>query len=174
MKKLPLYLIMLFFIVGCASNVKMVDKFGNSVPNTVYTTKALGDTGMFAVFYFANYQEKKDLDGTTIYTPMFPEWREKATIKKDSRLEMVVEIYNPKEMTYLVYSRIGVDKKIGVFKDSIGKMDSLNRSNQPQRRLVLELPTTMIAEHIFYILEITSTEGVVIFNVGPFKYSVES
>jgi hypothetical protein len=172
MKKVVMFSIMLLFIVGCASTTKVVDRLGKSVPDKLYVSKSVGDLEMTAVFYFVAYKKEKDLDGVFISTPLYPEWRVKHKFVKDSEVEMIVEVYNPKELPYFIYSRLAVDKKMDMFKSEV-RGDILFKSNKPQRSYKFKLPTAVIADNIRYIVDVMSEEGGVILSAGPFNYSVE-
>lgn len=163
----------LAMLLACTQKVNLVDSFGRPVPDPSYRTSDISGTGLSSIFYFVKYEKKKDMDGSSILTPSYLEWRKKHIFKVGDEVEIFIEMYNTKEIEYLVYDRIAVDVKIGQFTDSSMRTNRNSMSNQSYRQYRFIIPTGMKAENVMYMVDITNPEGGMLFHIGPFKYSIE-
>ena len=169
-------LLLIFIIsltVACVQKVNLVDSLGRPAPNPSYTSNDLTGSQLNAMFYFVKYEKKKDIDGSVSLIPVYLEWRKKHTFKKNDEVEMHIDMYNPKEMEYWIYARLAIDQRVGQFKDSAVVINRNGYSKAEYRQYRFVIPTNTKAEQVVHIVDVANSDGIQIFHIGTFKYSIE-
>lgn len=158
---------LLFFIISCAPNVKMIDEHGKRLPDSYYVLNTIN--GLKLTITYVNYDEHKDLDKTILYDPVFLKVHTEQTIKANTKFEAIVQVYNPQLKKYNILERF-------ILEDSTNKYDFYQHSALSQaefRQFNLRLPTGSNVEKCNHEILIYDDKGEQVFFFGPMKYVVK-
>ena len=167
-------LMAMMFLVGCATvRPQFVDPTGRKLPNPSYTLQVIGDP-MHIIFYYASFEEVKDVDGTMISKPTYQSFLKHHDFyaNKVKAVTLVIEVNNPNETEYSLYETVDVKIRKGQTNTTEVQMGGeVNSSILPYRQFVYPLPfgenIREVDHHVsFYV------NNMEVARIGPFRYNL--
>jgi len=163
--------IILLFLLGCSSNVQLVDQAGRDYPEPNYFLQST-QKPIAVLYYFTIYKDEIDLDGTKIPIPKNLSIHEKIALNGNnySALVMTIEVQNPKEEVYELWEQIDLKNKKGI-QWSHGRM--VGKSNRKYRAYRFWLPYGPEYKNVKQSLYMVGENQQLLLHCGFLTYSID-
>ncbi len=165
-------LILVLLTVGCAGpQLTVVSQAGGPMPDPHYIARSTSGIQIRATYYYVGLNEIKDADESTHYTPTYLD-RKTSTIKSGDykKLQLMLEVYNPFNVTYLVKTQQIVQRDINDQDEITQGMVAVSKLNY--RHYMFQLP--LEGKRVMYNVSLVSEDGREIFmQTGTFEYQLK-
>jgi len=167
-------MVMVIMFVGCSTiKTNMVDPAGRQMPDPSYQLKIIGEP-IGITFYYTSFTMVQDVDGSMISKPTYLDFLtfHEFYAGKIKAVTLTIEVSNPTGIEYSLYQK--TDMKIR--KDQVNTTEvqtggEMNRSNQPYRQFVYQLPfgkdVRMVDHHVSFLVKDAEVA-----RIGHFRYNL--
>ena len=174
LKKFSTLVFIILLSYGCTQpNVNLRDsQTGAPLPNPLYHGRTVDDKLSFTYYYVAEYAVK-DLDQSI---QAFPVYLDKQTTsitrEKIHSLSLVLQIFNPTEMKYSVYSARNYQYNSNSKKPRFHDYRQEAASNLPYREYRFPMPLDDKVKEAYLTITVTDKKNGMLFRIGKFEYSL--
>jgi len=170
---MSLGLFLFLFVLGCASTkTTIVDSSGRQLPTPHYTLQSTAEPTLTVLFYFARFDEIKDLDGSSQAKPIYLNMLKHNEIPRGSKVVLTIEINNPKKIQYAFWERVQTFKTGTSLKIPDAKGGRTAVSNLDYRHYNYTLPMGSDLQIVNYGIDVIGTTGSILFHIGDFNYTI--
>jgi hypothetical protein len=165
-------LVFIILLCACAQpSVNLTDsQTGAPLPNPLYHGRTIGDKLSFTYYYVAEYAVK-DVDQSIQTFPVYLDKRtDSISRKKIHSLSLVLQVFNPTEKKYAIYSARNYQYNNG--KPRFHDYRQEAASHLPYREYRFPMPLDEKVKKAYLEVTVTDKKNGMLFRIGKFEYSL--